>query len=154
MSSVAKKGEEVTLECLYTGPDTVTSMVLEVQSQGTWGAVQTNSFVAAVNQYVSILYSNCFDKFLTREVPLRLDSVLFLYLRMRLKFSANFGFLPHVNKTAKPTTTPRLSTSGEKQFSSLVLTADRAVEYRCTAEYGGNTYVKTATLTVVEGSIH
>ena len=67
MSSVAKKGEEVTLECLYTGPDTVTSMVLEVQSQGTWGAVQTNSFVAAVNQYVSILYSNCSDKFLTRE---------------------------------------------------------------------------------------
>ena len=56
VSSVAKKGEEVTLECLYTGPDTVTSMVLEVQSQGTWGAVQTNSFVAAVNQYVSILY--------------------------------------------------------------------------------------------------
>ena len=73
---------------------------------------------------------------------------------MRLKFSAYFGVLPHVNKTAKPTITPRLSTSGEKQFSSIVLTADRAVEYRCTAEYGGNTYVKTATLTVVEGSIH
>ena len=41
----------------------------------------------------------------------------------------------------------------EKQFGSIVLTADTsvAVEYRCSAVYGGITYLKTATLTVVEG---
>ena len=49
---IAKKGEEATLECVYTGPETVTSLTLEVEKEGSWTAVQTDTFITTVNQYV------------------------------------------------------------------------------------------------------
>ena len=59
LSVIAKKGEEATLECVYTGPETVTSLTLEVEKEGSWTAVQTDTFITAVNQYVVMYRQIC-----------------------------------------------------------------------------------------------